>query len=273
VSGFLERNRGLVFGAAGVVAAALAVELLVVQGRFLSAAAEVEKGNAGLEEEIGKLSSRGVEVSKALAGLKTERERLEGLRRELGGVLLDIPEKSRYRVPPGRRNDALFYFQEQHNILRKERTDGRPYPAEAPLGFSPDIQTKEKDKPELLLERLAAVDRLTAAVQTAGLAKVSAIRHGELRAATAKGVKDMHLAVLPMHLSATADERSLVAFLTEISREGNFLALESMQVEVTGPKARTFKLEADVCALIERRTAPPKDLPGRVTRPLPIGRY
>jgi hypothetical protein len=279
-----EGSRRLLIGTTVVVAAALAVELVVAGGRRRAAAEiengkvedgkVVEKGNRQLADEIEKLTSSSQAVSKALAQLEAERKGLSTVMEGLRGVLLDIPANSRYRVPPARRNDALFYFQEQRDALRKERTEGRGYPAEAPLGFTADLQAREKDQPELLLERLAAVDRLTAAVQRAGVVKVNTIRHGAVRVHSAKGVKDLHVACLPMQLIAVADERALVALLTEVSRERSFLALDGLSLEVTNPKARTFVMRADVSALIERKSPGPKGpAAGGPGRPPPVGRY
>jgi hypothetical protein len=273
VSGFLETNRRLVVGAAVVVAAALAVELVVAGGRR-RAAARTEEQNRELQAEIDRLTKHPEKVSAAMAKLKAEREGLGKVIDGLRGMLLEIPETSRYRVPPARRNDALFYFQEQHDALRKDRVEGRAYPAEAPLGFNAELQSREKDQPELLLERLAAVDRLTAAAARAGLARITGIRHGAVRTHSAKGVKDLHVACLPVQLSAVADERSLVAFLTEVSREGSFLALDGLALEVTNPKARSFTLKADVSALVLRKAPGPKGpASGGPGRPPPVGRY
>jgi hypothetical protein len=264
---FWEANRKLLIGIGAALVAAIVFHFAVVEPRR-SEARQLERDGGDLLKEIEKYRNKDTTISAALAALTKEREKLGTVRKGLGGVLLRIEKGSPYSPP--KVSDPRFYFQDQLNKLRKARTEGRPYPVNAPLGFT--AETQKKDKPEILLERLAAVDRLTRAVERAGLRRVRGIRHRPMRTRSAKGVKAFHLAVLPMYLSATADERSLVQFLTEISRADSFLALESLAVEVTNPKARTFRITAGISALILRKSAAPRT--GRPRpRTLPVGRY
>lgn len=213
-------------------------------------------------------------AAKAIEKMKAERAELKAIIEGLNGVLLEIPKNSRFRIRGEAKADPRFYFQKQLAELQKERCAGRPYPAKTPLGFTPEMV--DKQKPALLLERLAAVDRLTRAVESAGLLRVQSILHGPVKVPPAKGVTDTHVALVPMYVKVTADERGMTAFVEEISRKGRFLALDSLSVEVTDPKARTFTMVAGVSALLRREGAAPGRRgrgPTRGTRPLPIGRY
>ncbi len=213
-------------------------------------------------------------AAKVIAKMKAERAELKAIIEGLNGVLLEIPKNSRFRIRGEARADPRFYFQKQLAELQKERCADRPYPAKTPLGFTPEMV--DKQKPALLLERLAAVERLTRAVESAGLLRVQSIRHGPVKVPPARGVTDMHVALVPMYVKVTADERGMIAFVEEISRKGRFLALDSLHVEVTDPKARKFTMVAGVSALLRREGAAPGRRgrgPTRGTRPLPIGRY
>lgn len=269
---FWEANRKLLVGVGLSLLAALAVHLIAA-GPRRSAAVEIEQGNEGLRHQIRKLlPPSGITTPQARQMLLADREGLEKVITGLRGLLLEISPSSKYRVPKGE-IDPKFYFQKQLDLLRRERCDGRPYPSTMPLGFTDQLK---KEKADQLLERLAAADRLTAAAERAGLARVRGIRHGKISLRGAKGVKDMHLALLPMIVSATTDERGLISFLQEISRRDRFLALEAVNVEVTSPNAKTLNMTVTVTALVPRKGTGPKS--GRTTaprgaRPLPIGRY
>ncbi len=266
---FWEANRKLLVGIGAVLLAGLIFHFAVVGALWSEGNASRRDGQV-LLEEIESRRARPVESREAFATLKKQRLQIEKVLGGLGGVLLQIPKKSPYRVPSMRRNDAQFYFEERLNILRKDRTEGRPYPSKFPLGFTKAVQSK--DGPEVLLERLAAVDRLTRAAHSAGLQRVWAIRHGPFKVRSSSKVTDVHLVLLPMELKATADERSLVQFCTEISRQGSFLALDSLDVEVSNPKANTFTMTVGVSALLMRSTPAPKTRNTRA-RVLPVGRY
>ncbi len=211
-------------------------------------------------------------ASAAIRKIKAERAELKVIIEGLNGLLLEIPKDSRYRAKGAALADPRFYFQKQLAELQDERCKGRPYPAKTPLGFTQAMV--DKQKPKLLLERLAAVDRLTLAVERSGL-RVKSIRHGPVRIPPTKGVRDMHIAMLPMFLTVIADERGMITFVQAISRKGQFLTLNSFQVKVTDPKARTFTMTVGVAALLRRKSAPPRrgGRPTGGTRPLPIGRY
>jgi hypothetical protein len=267
---FWEANRRLLAGC-GVALLAAAVVHMVVAGPRWSQARGIDQNNAKLMKEITTLSRETTRVSKALVALQEERGKLGAVLENIGGVMLEIPPESRFRVPRGE-IDPRLYFQKKLNEMREERTAGRPYPVEAPLGFTKDLQNRED--PGLLLERLAAVERLTDALHASRLPRVGRIRHEAVVTRGAKGVDDVHLAMLPMQVQVSADERSLVAFLSEVSEEGRFLALEDLTIEVTDPKARTFNVSARVSAVLLRKSkAPSRREPARGTRPLPVGRY
>jgi len=266
---FWEANRKLLVGIGVAVAAAVAFELTVV-GAVRGEAQQHRSSSRDLLENVESHTKKKIGVSDALAELQGQRDRLKKVMKGMDGLLLDIPKGSPYLVPEMRRNDAKFYFEERLNALRKERVEGRAYPGEFPLGFTKEL--REKEDPGLLLERLAAVDRLTRAAHAAGVERIRSIRHGSLKIRSARGIKDVHLALLTMQITAVGGERSLVQFMTEISTEGRFLALEGLSVEVDNLKAKTFTMTANVSALRLRRSAPPKIKGPRVRRHH-FGRY
>jgi hypothetical protein len=266
---FWEANRKLLVGIGAVLVVGMIFHFAVVAALWSDGNTSRAEGD-GLLEKIENRASKPVEAGEAFARLKQQRLQIEKVLGGLGGGLLQIARNSPYRVPSIRRNDARFYFEERLNILRKERTEGRAYPAKCPLGFTKEVQSK--DPPEVLLERLAAVDRLTGAAHSAGLQRVASIRHGPLKVRSSSKVTDVHLVLLPMQLTATADERGLVQFCTQISREDAFLALDSLDVKVANPEAKTLTMTVGVSALLLRRKPAPST---RNTGPrvLPLRRY
>ncbi len=266
---FWESNRKLLVAVGAAVVAAIAFDVVLV-GSVRGEANTHNSSSRDLLENIESHTRKQVKVSKALADLKGQQIRLKKVMEGMDGLLLKIPKGSPYLVPDMRRNDAKFYFEERLNALRKERVEGRAYPKEFPLGFNKEL--RDSDAPGLLLERLAAVDRLTKAAHSAGVQRVKSIRHGSVKVKSARGVKDVHLALVSMQITAVGDERSLVQFVTEISSEGRFLALDSLSVEVANVKAKSFTMTAGVSALLLRRSAPPKSKGPRVRR-RHFGRY
>ncbi len=269
---FWEANRRLLILTGAALLAAIIVHFVAAAPRASDAAA-LEQGNRRMLLEIERLGKAGKDrklTTEAVKLLEGQRSELAGVLKGLEGVLLVIPEGSRYLVPRGE-IDPRLYFQKKLDELRKERTEGRLYPADAPLGFTKELQDREK--PELLLRRMAAADRLAGAVAEAGLQRVTSIRHGPLRTRSADGVDDIYLAMLPMEISAVTDERGLVAFLTAISRQDRFLALDDLQIQVGDPKSRTFTLSATVSAITVRKgTRKTQKRPVGPTT-LPVGRY
>lgn len=217
--------------------------------------------------------------AEALKAAADERKRLQAEIRRAAGLLMPIPDK--YVIPKSELDPRLF-FEKRLAELRERCTPDRypPYLAgkSCPVGFSADLQGREGDL-KVLLERLAAADRLTATVDA--VAKTAAIRvlgitHGAPVMVSAPNVSQVHLRELPMTIRAVTDEKGLTGFVEEISREGSFLALQTLDVEVTDPKSRTLVMKAEVLAVMGRQGAGAKGPAGggpTPVAPAPVGRY
>lgn len=269
---FWERNRKLIAAVIVAAIAAVVVHFVVVSPRYSESARIEEEENSALRQEIAGINrDGGLDVPAALSRREERRKALDDVIKGMDNVLLVIPDGSRFRVPASRRNDAKFYFQEQQNRLFEERCAGGQYPAKGVLGFLQDMYDSESA--ELLLERLAAVDRLTAAVNRAGVTRVRQIRHLKTTIHSAKGVKDAYLELLPMTVEMVADERATIEFLSEISRDGAYMALDGLDMQVTDAKSRTVTITAALSALVLRHKAPPKSTGGPGIRGPAVGRY
>jgi hypothetical protein len=277
---FWEANRGLVTGAILALLLAAIMHFLVAGARR-SQARDLERQAAELQAQIDKLD-RGapapdIAAPEALKAIKAERAELDKVLKRTGGLLLTLPPEY---VLPKNAPDKQLIFERQLSELRARCVEGRypkydqSKPQSCPLGFTQEIQ---KEEVELLLQRLAAARRLMAAADAANLARVLSISHGKAATLGSPGVSKMHLRLLPLNLRGVADEKSLVTFIQEISREGSFLGLESLEVEVTDPKAKTFNIKAGLLALVAMEGPAKAGGPGGPGQsgptPPSIGRY
>jgi len=270
---FWERNRGLLVGLVAAAVGGLVIHFMVAGSRR-SQAQGVEAQNAGLEGEIARLNElKNKPAPEAIKELKAERADLQKVLKRLEGMLLVQPRE--YVLPKNEAYPRLF-FDKRLNELRKRCADqgGRFVGKPCPAGFTDQLQ---KEDVELLLQRLSAARLLTEAAENAKVAQVQGLVHGRPALLTAPGVDRFHLRLLPINVRFVADERQLIAFVQEISREGRFLTLQNLSVEVIDPKAKTFQASADLMALVRRDGSgsakkPEGPVPG--TRPLPpAGRW
>jgi len=277
---FWEANRGLVAGAILALLLAAIMHFLVAGARR-SQARDLERQAAELQAQIDKLD-RGapapdMAAPEALKAIKAERAELDKVLKRTGGLLLTLPPEY---VLPKNAPDKQLIFERQLSELRARCVEGRDpkydqsKPQSCPLGFTRELQDRESSDLEMLFQRLAAARRLMAAADAANLARVLSISHGKAATLGSPGVSKMHLRLLPLNLRGVADEKSLVTFIQEISREGSFLGLESLEVEVTDPKAKTFNIKAGLLALVAMEGPGKAGGPGQ-SGPTPpsIGRY
>ena len=263
----MSKNRNLLIGVVAAVVAAGLVHVIFISGRY-GEAEELQQQSDALKKDIEKLTAPEVPVSEALARLQAERKLLDKVVRSVDGVVLAV--KAPYQIPKGE-IDPNFYFDKELKKVQEEYVAGRAFPDKNPLGFDSSIKNREK-APERL-ERLSAVVRLLQSVGKAGLQRVVRIRHLP-RDERRRPIGGVRLVMIPMAIEAVVDERALIAFVSEISKAGQFLTLESLNIEVDSAGARTFSMNATVSAVIERRDQAPASRPGRpATSPLPIGRY
>ncbi len=287
---FWEANRGLLIGAAVALVVALLVHFLVA-GQARGAASGLAEECAELRGMIDALTpADGKPAPEALKDIRDERA---GLEKVLGtdktpgrvaGLLLQLPRD--YIVPKNADNPRFNIFERKLAEIRERcNTSGifpryeQSRPESCPLGFTPQVL---KEDVQLLLQRLCAANRLTGALIDAsgqGSLRVKSCSHGPVRLLSSPDVSRMHLRLMPMTVRMTADERVLTAFVERISRDGSFLALQNLAVEVTDPKARTFNLTADVLALVPLDGPGPGKGSGRTspvgpgTGTVPVGRY
>jgi len=281
---FWEANRGLVIGAAVALVVALGVDWLVA-GPSRTNAVKLEAEAAELQSQIEALApAAGQPAPQALETIGKERADLSKVLDKVKGLLLALPKD--YQIPKNADNPRFNIF-ERKLAESRDRTNAsglfprydQSHPENCPLGFIPQVQ---KEDVPLLLERLYAADRLTEAViesASHGPFRALGITHGPAGLLSSPGVTRMHLRLVPLTIRAAADEKTLMAFLERISREGSFLALQELHVEVTDTRAKTFNFTAEVRALVPRDGPGPRKTggPGGPRRPVgpppPIGRY
>jgi hypothetical protein len=257
---FYEQNKRFLIVVCSAIFVAVLLHVMVA-GKMRSESAAIEnKEIIPLEKELSGRIKEGKDRQTLAAAQKdilAERKKLIRVISSLDAVILTIPEDSRFKVPASRANDASFYFQEQLDRMRKEKAATGQFPDKQPLGFTKALQNK--NKPEALLTRLAAVERLCTAVDMAGL-RVIKIGHvlTSGRGSVLSQAWRWPLHPVSISIRASGNEESLMRFIEAISSKGSFMALETLNLEVVDPKAGVITISAVVSAVLKRKSVKSK---------------
>lgn len=264
-------NRGLIAGIVAALVVALIIHFAVAQ-RIAGQAAGIERKCSELGGSIDQLLSGGQEAPQAEKDAAATEKALRAVLGKQEGLLLVRPGSYVPQRQEDKDNPRLFFERRLDELLGRAAAAGFAGARTGRLGFTPALQ---KEAVPLLLERLAAADRLVAAAGAAGLTRVKSVTHGKPAVLASPEAGGVHLVLLPLKVSGAADERGLILFLQKLSQPGSFLALRSLEMEVTDPQARAFNFTMELAAILQRRqpAAPAAGAPAPpVSRP-PVGRY
>jgi hypothetical protein len=255
------------FVATGIGAGAFAVVWAALIAPTRSAAREEETRleNAAARREAF-FREKGVPLEEAFEAIEEESKTLEGLKGDVGKVELSLPAE----LEPTDEHLNLNYYQTKRSELTKRATSGRMTFAseESPLGLP--LRPPEEELADYLA-RIEVTRRFVEAAERAGVAAVLRAEHPPPRVAAAvstsgagqdpgpSGAGGRAAEELPIVPTVSADEKSLLALLHEVSQPERFLALRGIEIEVKDAASGHFEATLDLAGvrIVESREVTP----------------
>jgi len=236
------------------IAGAGAVALLIFRAVFVSPTAakadgvRTEIGNLRAERE-GYFPRGGVPIEDAEKHLAAEKAALGSIRAAVGRVALDVPEELR----EGDGRDLSYYQVRREELLRRAKDTGIAFVGAA-SGLGLPLEVAEDKVPEYLV-RIAVAGRLVEAVAAAGVSALSGAKAVPARPVLsavqgARAGPSSEITELPVEVTVSADERSLIRLVQEVSRPERFLALKALVVEVKDPTSGVFEARLEVAGVL-----------------------
>jgi len=232
---------------AGVLALAWVVLIGPVRSDALAARDKADERARGRERFF---PARGAPIGDVEKAMKEEKEALLGLKGALAKLELSLPEE--LEAADGRN---VLYFQQQLAKLRaRAESSGISFeePA-APFGFS---QPPQDDQVAEYLARLEVAGRFLDAAKAAGIASV--VRAEQPGAIDGLSGGDRRALELPMKIIASADEKSLILLVHEVSRPERFLALKALDVRVKNASSGHFVAAMELAGVTVVKDEGPK---------------
>lgn len=236
----IGRRRLLVIDAC-VVAAALAAAAGWLSQALGSRRQAVAAEQQALAKRVDAVATGQLAAEDALNQLATARQTY----RKRLDVLENLLIRAGEQYLPAGKPDPENHFK-QLLVAMRERCKGDTgtvFEGDTPLGFSGEI---EKEPVRLRLLRLAAVERLLAALKVAGVERVIKVEHLAVRPASRLDGLYNGVAVLPITVRFAAGERESAAFLQALNTAGTAAALENARLETTA-QHKGITAQATVC--------------------------
>ena len=195
---------------------------------------ELAGSRQGLTRRIQALSAGKSSAREALEQVQASREAYRRRLKDLEALLIRPDPKY---LPEGKEDPANYFMQMLVRLREECRKDGGPsFESATPLGFTPELRNKKKGggSPErLLLLRLAAAERLLAALRKAGVPHVVKVEHLAPRPASRLEGLYEGAVILPVAVRLAAPERSVAEFLGALLTPGTACGLESLELNAT----------------------------------------